>query len=128
MSAAPPARLIARRRCGQVRAIMPYAPDRSSRLCELSWLLRSRVGVQTLRPSFHREEPTFHHLIRSDTEPPAHCRLDPTTISFEDVALYQLFGMLHESLMRGSGDNASAPWVHGRIPSMSSIGPLLKVG
>ena len=45
MSAAPPARLIARRRCGQVRAIMPYAPDRSSRLCELSWLLRSRVGV-----------------------------------------------------------------------------------
>ncbi len=39
------------------------------------------------------------------TEPPAHCRLDPTTISFEDVALYQLFGLLHEILMRKSGDN-----------------------
>ena len=50
---------------------MPYAADRSSRLCELPWLLRSRVGVHDHVATFHREEPTFHDLIRSELLLPA---------------------------------------------------------
>lgn len=45
---------------------MPYAVDRSSRLCELPWLVRSRVGVHDHVATFHREEPTFHDLICSE--------------------------------------------------------------
>ena len=48
------------------------------------------------------------------TEPPAHCRLVSSHDLFKMVASPDCIGLLRAFLMRRSGDNASAPSVHGR--------------